>query len=198
MIHLNQAVIVEGKYDKIRLSTFVDAPIITTDGFGIFKNKERMKLIRKLASERGIVIVTDSDSAGFMIRNRICGSVPKEQVKNVYIPDVLGKERRKLHLSKEGKLGVEGMTTELLTKAFERAGIFSEKSEKKSDEITKSDLYEFGLTGTDNSAERRQQLQKSLDLPERMTTNTLLSVLNLLFTRDEFVKRATEIFSNGN
>jgi len=145
MIKIKQAVIVEGKYDKIKLSTVLDTVIIQTDGFGIFKDKEKQKLIKRLAQTRGIVILTDSDSAGFKIRSFIGGSVPKDSVIHAYIPDVFGKERRKDAPSKEGKLGVEGIDTEILLEALNRAGVTCESTQEKSRAVTVADLYEAGL-----------------------------------------------------
>lgn len=187
MIKLKQAVIVEGKYDKIKLKSIIDAPIITTDGFGIFKNREKMALIKSLAQKRGIIIMTDSDSAGFMIRKKICGSVNSGQILNVYIPDIFGKERRKAHSSKEGKLGVEGVPKDVILTALKRAGVTSTESVKSGGEITKADLFELGLSGRPNSAQKRLALLKSLNLPENMTANSLLEVLNIFFTKEEFL-----------
>lgn len=186
MIKLKQAVIVEGKYDKIKLKSIIDAPIITTDGFGIFKNREKMALIKSLAQKRGIIIMTDSDSAGFMIRKKICGSVTSGQILNVYIPDIFGKERRKAHSSKEGKLGVEGVPKDVILQALERAGVTSTESVKSGGELTKADLFELGFSGRPNSAQKRLALLKSLNLPENMTANSLLEVLNIFFTKEEF------------
>ena len=187
MIKLKQAVIVEGKYDKIKLKSIIDAPIITTDGFGIFKNREKMALIKSLAQKRGIIIMTDSDSAGFMIRKKICGSVNSGRILNVYIPDIFGKERRKAHSSKEGKLGVEGVPKDVILTALIRAGVTSTESVKSGGEITKADLFELGLSGRPNSAQKRLALLKSLNLPENMTANSLLEVLNIFFTKEEFL-----------
>lgn len=187
MIKLKQAVIVEGKYDKIKLKSIIDAPIITTDGFGIFKNREKMALIKSLAQKRGIIIMTDSDSAGFMIRKKICGSVNSGRILNVYIPDIFGKERRKAHSSKEGKLGVEGVPKDVILTALKRAGVTSTESVKSGGEITKADLFELGLSGRPNSAQKRLALLKSLNLPENMTANSLLEVLNIFFTKEEFL-----------
>lgn len=187
MIKLKQAVIVEGKYDKIKLKSIIDAPIITTDGFGIFKNREKMALIKSLAQKRGIIIMTDSDSAGFMIRKKICGSVNSGRILNVYIPDIFGKERRKTHSSKEGKLGVEGVPKDVILTALKRAGVTSTESVKSGGEIIKADLFELGLSGRPNSAQKRLALLKSLNLPENMTANSLLEVLNIFFTKEEFL-----------
>lgn len=185
MIHLKQAVIVEGKYDKIKLSSIVDAMIITTEGFRIYKDKEKMALIEALAEKSGIIILTDSDSAGFQIRSHIKNCVKKGKIYNIYIPDVFGKEKRKSTPSKEGKLGVEGISKELLLEAFEKAGIFSEEIERK-EIVTKTTLYDDGLIGRDNSAEKRRLLLKALGLPERLSANGLIDILNSAYTFEEY------------
>ena len=195
MIKINQAVIVEGKYDKIKLSSIIDAPIIVTNGFGIFKDKEKISYIKRVAKTKGIVILTDSDNAGFMIRKRILQAVDKEdKVINVYIPDVFGKEKRKSSPSAEGKLGVEGIDVEIIKNAFEKYGVFCENSNVNAKEITKTDLYSYGLTGTDNSSIRRKVFLKHNDLPEDMTTNSLLDAINILFSYNEFKKICEELF----
>lgn len=192
MIKVDRIIIVEGKYDKIKLSSMIDGIIIETEGFGIFKNKDKQKLIRKLAESKGIVILTDSDSAGFVIRNFITSIVPKEYITNVYIPDIYGKEKRKESASKEGKLGVEGVSVEILKDAFNKAGIGTSQSkttEKK--KITLNDFFEDGLTGGAESKKKRTALLKSLDLPERMSTKAMLDILNTFITYDEY-KRLVE------
>ncbi len=197
MIKVKEAIIVEGKYDKIKLSSMIDGLIITTNGFGIFNDKERQYLIRELAEKRGIIVLTDSDSAGFVIRNFLKGAIPKEKVKHAYIPDIFGKEKRKDRRSKEGKLGVEGVSKEVILDALRRCGAVCEDTEcdapKKADEITKADFFVHGLTGVSNSAKNRNALKKKLNLPENMTTNSLLAILNCLMTRDEFIKICEEI-----
>ena len=193
MIKVDQIVIVEGKYDKIKLSSIIDGIIIETEGFGIFKNKEKQKLIRKLAEKKGVVILTDSDSAGFVIRNFITSIVPNEYITNVYIPDIFGKEKRKTVPSKEGKLGVEGIDKEILLKAFEKAGILSSETPENRDPITKIDLFEAGLTGGQNSAEKRKEVLKKLDMPQLLTTNSMLEILNTMMSREEFMRFAAEI-----
>lgn len=199
MIKLRQAVVVEGKYDQIKLSGIIDAPIITTDGFGIFKNREKAELIRRLAQTRGIIILTDSDSAGFMIRRRIRECAGDGQVINVYIPDVFGKEKRKKQGSKEGKLGVEGLNDGAIISALERAGVFAQKSEREpSGQITKTDLYFLGLSGTPNAQKNRRRLLKKLQLPENMSPKLLLDTLNIFYTKDEFMKETAEFFDGGN
>lgn len=184
-IKLTEAVIVEGKYDKIKLSNILDAFIIETNGFAVFKDKTKLSFIKKLAKERGIIILTDSDHAGFMIRNYISSGVPKEQIKNVYIPDVFGKEKRKNAPSKEGKLGVEGMTKEVIVEALSKAGITSSKS-VCSDPVTTVDFYDLGLTGGAGSKAKRKALCKALDLPEFLSTSSLISCINNFMTREEF------------
>lgn len=187
MLTTEKAIIVEGKYDKIRLSQFIDAPIIVTNGFGIFKDGEKKALISRLAQLHGIVILTDSDSAGMMIRNHIRSFVPDDRIINVYAPEILGKERRKSAPSKEGTLGVEGISSKLLENCFLRAGVFCEDTPPR-EKITKSDLYECGLYGGDGSAEKRESLLKKLGLPHNMTTPSMLTALNSIFTREEFLK----------
>ena len=184
-IKLSEAVIVEGKYDKIKLSNILDAFIIETNGFAVFKDKTKLSFIKKLAKERGLIILTDSDHAGFMIRNYISSGVPKEQIKNVYIPDIFGKEKRKNAPSKEGKLGVEGMTKEVIVEALSKAGITSSKS-VCSDPVTTVDFYDLGLTGGAGSKAKRKALCKTLDLPEFLSTSSLISCINNFMTKEEF------------
>lgn len=186
MIKIRQAVIVEGKYDKIKLSSVADALIITTDGFGIFKDAEKKALIQSLAVSRGIIILTDSDSAGFRIRSHIRGFVKQGEIINVYIPDILGKERRKALPSKQGTLGVEGMSPEVLLEALEKAGVTAERSSPKSDPVTKADLLELGLIGKDNSARKRAELQRELGLPSQLSVNLFLEIINVQYSRQEF------------
>ena len=183
-IKLTEAVIVEGRYDKLKLSNILDAFIIETNGFGIFKDKEKLKFIKKLAEERGIIVLTDSDHAGFMIRGHIASAVPKDRIKNVYIPDIYGKEKRKAEPSKEGKLGVEGMSGEIILDALKKAGVTCSVSQND-DPITTADLFELGLTGTPNAKENRKRLMQKLDLPEFLSTSALLSCLNNLMTKEE-------------
>lgn len=187
MIKVKQAIIVEGKYDKIRLSNIVDAVIIPTHGFSIYKDKETAELIKTLARTTGIIILTDSDSAGFQIRSKIRGLVSKGDVINVYIPDIKGKERRKREPSKEGLLGVEGVNDKILLEAFERAGVFAEEGKDKTNPITKADMLDLGLIGGEGSAARRAELQRRLGLPARLSANMLLEILNVMYSRDEFV-----------
>ncbi|MBR6785401.1 MAG: DUF4093 domain-containing protein [Clostridia bacterium] len=194
MIKINQAVIVEGKYDKIKLSGIIDAPIIQTDGFGIFKDKELQRFIRMLAEKRGLLVLTDSDSAGFKIRSFIGSTVDKKYIKNAYIPDIFGKEKRKTEPSKEGKLGVEGVSEEVIMQALANAGVLCESSEAMPERpITKLDLYEYGFTGGENSAEKRAAMLRFYALPSRLTTNALVTVLNCITTYENFVKDVEEI-----
>jgi ribonuclease M5 len=191
-IKVNQAVIVEGKYDKIKLSNILDAFILETNGFSLFRDKERMAFIKKLAEERGIIILTDSDHAGFMIRNRIASSVPKDKIINVYIPDIYGKEKRKKEPSKEGKLGVEGMSREVLLKAFEKANINSERSEN-ADPVTHYDLYALHLSGTPDAKRNRQALLGRLDLPQFLSSEAMLSCINNTMTKEELYKITADL-----
>lgn len=188
MYQIKEVIVVEGRYDKNALSQLVDAVILETNGFGIFKDKEKAALLRRLAAQRGIIVLTDSDGAGFVIRNHLKGILPPQQVKHAYIPDIAGKERRKRQPGKEGKLGVEGMRPAVLEEALRRAGAtFLEEASRPSSRggITKADLFALGLTGRPDSAARRQQLQQKLELPAHLTPNGLLEVLNLLYTRAE-------------
>lgn len=190
------AVIVEGKYDKIKLSSVIDAVIIPTNGFRVFKDKEKMELIRYYASGVGIIILTDSDSAGFKIRNYIKGSVGNARIFNVYIPDIYGKERRKTEYSKEGKLGVEGMDEEILIEAFKKSGIDFSSEPRRRRDITKMDLFEDGLSGGANSSEKRARLLKKLRLPELLTANAMLEVLNSMLTREQYKQAVSELEKN--
>ena len=185
---LKEAVIVEGKYDKITLNSVIDSLIITTNGFRIFNNKETQNLIRRIAESRGILVMTDVDSSGFVIRNFLSGIVDKSLIKHCYIPTVFGKEKRKYEYSKEGKLGVEGIEREELVNAIKKSGatILGQDSQKESREITKLDFYDFGLCGKDNSAQMRKALLDKLSLPEYLSTNAMVDALNCLYTYDEF------------
>lgn len=191
MIRIREAIIVEGRYDKNTLAQVVDAPILETSGFGIFHDSQRLALLRRLAETRGIIVLTDSDGAGFVIRNYLRGAIDPTQVKHAYIPDVAGKERRKRTASKEGKLGVEGMRPEVLLEALRRAGATFEgdapQAARTGEEITRADLLDRGLIGP-GSAEKRAALLKTLRLPEHLSTAALLQTLNLLMSREEFEK----------
>lgn len=186
MLHLEQAVIVEGKYDKIKLSSVIDAVIITTNGFSVIKDKEKLEIIRFFARNKGIIILTDSDSAGFKIRNFLKGAITDGKITNVYIPDIFGKEKRKAVPSKEGKIGVEGIDKQILLDAFKKAGVLSAETDEKRELITKLDLFEAGLSGCSNSSEKRSKLLKYLGMPELMTTNAMLEIINTMMTRSEF------------
>ena len=189
MIKLKQAVIVEGRYDKIKLKNIIDAPIIETNGFRIFNDKQRQSLIRQIAEKRGILIMTDSDGAGFVIRNFLKGTVDKSKIKNCYIPQLSGKEKRKVRGSAEGFLGVEGVPDEVIIEAVRKSGaeIIGEETVKRN-EITKADLYSLGLTGTENSAQKRKKLLDKLNLPGYLSTNAMLTALNCLYSLEELKK----------
>ena len=184
MIKVDMPIIVEGKYDKIKLKSIIDGVILTTEGYGIYKNKEKMALIRKYAEKSGIIILTDSDGAGFQIRNHLKSALGNVKIVNIYIPDIFGKERRKAAPSKEGKLGVEGIPIETLRKALEKAGALEGTPAPKGEPITKTDLFLTGISGGEESRARRQQLLKMLSLPSRLTAKGLLPILNSLYTRD--------------
>lgn len=188
MYRVKEVIVVEGRYDKNTLSQVVDAVIIETSGFGIFNDRQKQKLLRTMATARGLIVLTDSDGAGFVIRNFIKGCVDPALVKHAYIPDVAGKERRKAAPSKEGKLGVEGMRPEVLLNALMRAGatIDGAESAVQCERISKADMYKRGLSGGTGSREKRAALIKSLDLPEKLTADALLDVLNATMTREEF------------
>ena len=197
MVSVSEVIVVEGRYDKNTLSQIVDATIIETKGFGIFKDREKRALLRRLAETRGLIVLTDSDGAGFLIRNHLKGAVDPKYVKHAYIPDVYGKEKRKSSPSKEGKLGVEGMTRELILKALENAGatLSQEGQRPRLAGITKADFYELGLAGGGESRSKRLALQKKLGLPEYLTAGSLLEAINLLMTREGFLEAAGELFS---
>ena len=196
MHKISEVVIVEGRYDKNALLQCVDCTVIETSGFGLFNNKEKAALLNRLAKTRGIIVLTDSDSAGFLIRNHIKGIVPSG-VKHAYIPDVYGREKRKRSPSKEGKLGVEGMSPEIIVSALRNAGatFIGETPESITKEsITKTDFFELGLTGGCDSSNRRSLLLKKLELPENMTTNSLLEVVNILYEKSDFIAVCEELF----
>lgn len=191
-IKISQAVIVEGKYDKIKLSNIIDAFIIETNGFGIFKDKKKLSFIKKIANEKGIIILTDSDHAGFMIRNYISSGVPKDRITNIYIPDIIGKEKRKDKPSKEGKLGVEGMSRDILLSTFEKADIACSRS-SNDNPVTNYDLFELSLSGTPNAKQNKKKLLAKLDLPEYLSTNSLLTYINSQMSREEFFDITKEL-----
>ncbi len=194
MIRIREAIVVEGRYDKNTLSQIVDAPILETSGFGIFKDKKQMELLRKIAQKRGLIVFTDADGAGFVIRNHIKSAIPAQYLKHAYTPDIFGKERRKAAPGKEGKLGVEGMTRDVILEALRRAGATIEGEEvPAASQITKQDLMELGLSGGQDASAKRLALLKKLDLPEHMSANALLQALNLLYTYEEVLRLAEEL-----
>ena len=188
-MRVREAVVVEGRCDKAKLSALIEGTIVETGGFAIFNDRDKMELIRRLAAKRGVIILTDSDGAGFLIRSKLSSCLPPEQVKHAYIPDIYGKERRKAKPSKEGKLGVEGMTLETLRDCLIRAGAIIEGAPggDAPQELTKADLFELGLSGGESSADRRKALQRRLKLPERLSANGLLQALRALYTREELL-----------
>ncbi len=191
MYKLRQAVVVEGRYDVNALRQIINAPVFETRGFGIFSDREQLALLRTAARRRGLVVLTDSDGAGFVIRNYLKGALAGENILHAYIPDIYGKEKRKAQAGKEGKLGVEGMRPEVLVQALRDAGAEIDGTARRacSEPVTKADLYALGLSGGADSAARRKALQRQLGLPEHMSANALLQALNLLFTRSEFLEQ---------
>lgn len=186
MVRIREAIVVEGRYDKNTLCQIVDAPILETSGFGIFSDKKRMKLLRQVAEKRGLIVFTDPDGAGFVIRNHIKSAIPGKYLKHAYIPDIMGKEKRKASPGREGKLGVEGMTREVILEALKRAGATFEGEDTPAvRQITKQDMMELGLSGGKDAGIKRLALLKKLDLPEHMSANALLQALNLLMDLDE-------------
>ena len=186
MVKIREAILVEGRYDKNTLSQIVDAPILETAGFGIFKDKKQMALLRQVAQKRGLIVFTDSDGAGFVIRNHVKSAIPGQYLKHAYIPDIPGKEKRKAAPGKEGKLGVEGMTREVILEALRRSGATIEgENLPQNNAITKQDLMELGLSGGPDASARRLALLKKLDLPEHMSANAMLQALNLLYSLEE-------------
>ena len=187
MVKIREAIVVEGRYDKNTLSQILDATILETSGFGIFKDKQQMDLLRRVAEKRGLIVFTDSDGAGFVIRNHIKSAIPAKYLKHAYTPDIFGKERRKAAPGKEGKLGVEGMDREVILEALRRAGAtFEGESAPTDGQITKQDMMRVGLSGGKDSSEKRKALMQQLRLPERLSANAFLQALNLLCTREEF------------
>ena len=192
-VKIREAIVVEGRYDKNTLSQILDAPILETSGFGIFKDKQQMALLRQIAQTRGLIVFTDSDGAGFVIRNHIKSAIPGKFLKHAYIPDIYGKEKRKAAPGKEGKLGVEGMTRDVILDSLRRAGATIE-GEKAADvrQITKQDLMELGLSGTPEASANRLKLLKKLNLPEHMSPNAMLQALNLLYSLEDLAKIMAE------
>ena len=195
MVRIKEAIVVEGRYDRKTLMQIVDAPIFETNGFGIFKDKEQMTLLRTVAQKRGLIVLTDSDGAGFVIRNHLKSAIPGKYLKHAYIPDVAGKEKRKAVPGKEGKLGVEGMRPEVILEALRACGATFDDETQDSPRaaITKQDFVELGLSGGMDSSVKRQAVQKALNLPEHMSANALLQALNLLMTLDELRNLVTTL-----
>lgn len=197
MIRIREAIIVEGRYDKNTLSQIVDAPILETAGFGIFKDKQQMKLLRQVAEKRGLIVFTDSDGAGFVIRNHIKSAIDGKYLKHAYIPDIPGKERRKSAPGKEGKLGVEGMTPQIILNALRRAGATMDgEAVTTLSRITKQDMMELGLSGGKDSSSLRGMLLRKLDLPEHMSANAMLQALNLLYSKEEISRLVMDLKSS--
>ena len=186
MVKIKEAILVEGRYDKNTLSQILDAPILETACFGIFKDKKQMALLRQVAEKRGLIVFTDSDGAGFVIRNHVKSAIPAKYLKHAYIPDIPGKEKRKAAPGKEGKLGVEGMSREIIIESLRRAGATIEGEEApQSRQITKQDLMSLGLSGGPDAGAKRLALLKKLNLPEHMSPNAMLQALNLLYSLEE-------------
>lgn len=194
MVKIRQAIVVEGRYDKNTLAQIVDAPIFETSGFGIMKDKAQLSLLRRVARERGLIVFTDSDGGGFVIRNFLKSAIPGEYLFHAYIPDIYGKEKRKAAPGKEGKLGVEGMTPEVILNALKRSGaeIVDVDAATKGG-ITKQDLCVLGLSGGKDSAEKRKNLLAKLELPEHMSANALLQALNIFYTLDELKEIVSQL-----
>ena len=195
MKRIREVIVVEGRYDKNTVSQVVEATVVTLGGYAVFHDKEKLAFLRRLAEKRGLIILTDSDGAGFLLRNYLKGALPRDRVKQAYIPDVPGKERRKRKGGKEGKLGVEGMTPAVLLEALRRSGavfLDGEPSCPAGAPITKADLFALGLTGGPDSAAKRRELLRRLDLPEHLTANGLLEALNLLYSREAFLEMAAD------
>ena len=189
MVKVKEAIVVEGRYDKNTLSQIVDAPIFQTDGFQIMKDKAQLQLLRAVAKKRGLIVFTDSDGAGFVIRNYLKGAIESTYLKHAYIPDIPGKERRKDAPGKEGKLGVEGMTPQIILESLRKAGATLDgESIQPQDQLTKQDLVELGLSGGKDSSVKRLALLKKMDMPQHMTTNAMLQALNLLYTKEELMQ----------
>ena len=198
MVKIREAIVVEGRYDKNTLSQIVDAPIFQTDGFGIFRDREKMRLLRRTAEKLGLIVFTDSDGAGFVIRSHIKSAIPEKYLKHAYIPDIPGKEKRKAAPGKEGKLGVEGMKPEIILDALRRAGAtFDDGQAPAAGGITKQNMMELGLSGGPDSSAKRKKLIKALDFPEHLSANALLQALNLLYSLDE-LKAAVAALETDN
>lgn len=204
MIRVKEAILVEGRYDKIKLASLVDGVILEAGGFSLFRDREKLAYLKRLAREQGLILLTDSDGAGFVIRGKLASHIPPEYLKHAYIPDVYGKERRKAKPSKEGKLGVEGMDLATLRAALERAGATileggnAPGPADQGEPVTKSDLFQLGLSGKADSAQRRKELQRALGLPERLSANGLVQAINALYSREEFLRLAGEYTTKGD
>ena len=192
-LKINFPIIVEGKYDKIKILSIADASVFTTDGFGVFKNAERLALLRRLAEKSRIILLTDSDGAGKLIRSHITSAIPKDRIIQLYTPQIEGKEKRKQTFSAEGFLGVEGVEAELLRKLLLPFSADNESDFCSREEITKADFYTLGLTGGENCSEKRDMLAVRLGLPKKMTPNAMLSSLNILMDRKELFALAEEL-----
>lgn len=198
MVKIKEAIVVEGRYDRNTLRQIVDAPVFETNGFGIFKDNAQMNMLRIVAERRGLIVLTDSDGAGFVIRNHLKSAIPGKYLKHAYIPDVLGKEHRKTAPGKEGKLGVEGMRPEVILQALQDCGAtFVDGEKRASGGITKQLFMELGLSGGPDSSRKRLELQKKLNLPEHMSANALLEALNLLISSEE-LKKLVEVAEKDN
>ena len=195
MLKLREAIVVEGRYDKIALEPLVDTAVFTTDGFGIFRDREKMALLRAVAEKRGLIVFTDADGAGLVIRNRLRSCIDARYLRHAYIPALPGRERRKDRPSKEGTLGVEGMSPKVILEALRRAGTPVEESD--ADPVSKADLYAMGLSGGRGSAEERRRLQRALGLPSNLSANALLEAVNSLYTREEFLSAAQALQKDG-
>ena len=194
MVKIKEAILVEGRYDKNTLSQIVDAPILETNGFGIFKDKKQMALLRQVAEKRGLIVFTDADGAGFVIRNHVKSAIPGKFLKHAYTPDIFGKERRKDKAGKEGKLGVEGMKPEIILEALRKAGATIEGEDIPAvNAISKQDMMDLGLSGGADASAKRLALLKKLNLPEHMSANALLQALNLLYSLEELQKLVSEL-----
>lgn len=191
---IEEVIVVEGRYDRNMLLQVVDATVVETGGFSVFNDREKLAFLRKLAQKRGLILLTDSDGAGFVIRNYLKGAIPTEQVKQAYIPDIPGKERRKTAPGKEGLLGVEGMRPEILLQALRNAGADFEDAQAAParEPVTKQDFFALGLSGRPDSAAKRAALLQALSLPAHMSANALLQAVNVLFSREEFLARFVE------
>lgn len=199
MVKIRQAIVVEGRYDKNTLSQIVDAPIFQTDGFGIMKDKAQLALLRRVAKLRGLIVFTDSDGAGFVIRNFLKSAIEPQYLLHAYIPDIAGKEKRKRIPGKEGKLGVEGMTPDVILDCLRRAGAAIEgEALHSAQSVTKQDLMEMGLSGGVGSAEKRKLLMKELDFPEHMSSNAFLQAVNLLYTKEELSRIVSRLLEREN